>query len=600
MFLKKITRYKRIKGFTIAFLLSCISMHVLSQEENVDWLTKYWDAYWITMPGKTGKEYGVYHFRKNFKLEEKPGKFIIHISADNRYKLFVNGEPFGYGPAQGMPQNWMYDTYDISTFLKAGDNAIACQVWNYGQYAPWVQMSVKTGFIVQGDSEKEKILNTDESWKVSEDSAYKVFPIDYNKIPDFIIVSPGDIIDANKYPWNWQSTGYNDDGWLAASRIVKGGPYGTGTDLWWQLVPRKSPYLSEDTIRFRNARRISVNINFPKGVLSGKENFIVPANSKVKILLDQEYETTAFPEMVISGGKNATITLSYAESLMYPSREKGNRNDIEGKELYGLSDRFIADGGSNRHFTPLYFRSYRYLELEMETGAEPLTIHDFYARYSFVKHPQAALFETSDTLFNHILQTAWHTQDVCTKDYLLTDAYYEQLQYIGDNHIQALILNSMGYSQDLVKNTIWQYYMSRIPEGLTQSRFPCAVLQVIPTYSLLWISMVKEYWSYYKDDAFVKQMLSATNTILDWYEKRLDPATGLTGKTEFFNFVDWTKEWTWVTGKDIGGVPTGVNTGGSSITTMQFAIALNDAATLFSYYHEPYYAEKYKACRQSR
>src|ERR1700684_3446914 len=80
------------------------------QISSTDWLNRYWQASWITMAGKTGREYGVYHFRKDFVLNEKPRSFRVRVSADNRYRLFVNGTTVGNGPAQGSPQNWFYDS----------------------------------------------------------------------------------------------------------------------------------------------------------------------------------------------------------------------------------------------------------------------------------------------------------------------------------------------------------------------------------------------------------------------------------------------------------------------------------------------------------
>ena len=45
-----------------------------------------WNASWIAAPNDPGTEYGVYHFRKDIVLGAKPSSFIIHVSADNRYK----------------------------------------------------------------------------------------------------------------------------------------------------------------------------------------------------------------------------------------------------------------------------------------------------------------------------------------------------------------------------------------------------------------------------------------------------------------------------------------------------------------------------------
>lgn len=55
-------------------------------------LTKSWPARWIAPPGVSLTDYGVYHFRRTIDLSSVPGSFVLHVSADNRYQLFLNGE----------------------------------------------------------------------------------------------------------------------------------------------------------------------------------------------------------------------------------------------------------------------------------------------------------------------------------------------------------------------------------------------------------------------------------------------------------------------------------------------------------------------------
>ena len=69
-------------------------------------LTGKWDADWISCPDVSLYDYGVYHFRKNFKLDRQPESFVVNVSADNRYRLFVNGTPVCYGPARGDLNHW--------------------------------------------------------------------------------------------------------------------------------------------------------------------------------------------------------------------------------------------------------------------------------------------------------------------------------------------------------------------------------------------------------------------------------------------------------------------------------------------------------------
>src|SRR5690606_32519522 len=125
-----------------------------------------WSAKWIACPDAPQRDYGVYHFRKNLELDKTPKKFIVHVSADNRYRLFVNGVPVSKGPARGDLYNWYFESVDIAEHLRAGTNVVAALVWNMGVHAPVAQVSNQTGLVVQGDTEAEHLINTNTSWKV--------------------------------------------------------------------------------------------------------------------------------------------------------------------------------------------------------------------------------------------------------------------------------------------------------------------------------------------------------------------------------------------------------------------------------------------------
>ena len=54
---------------------------------------------------------------------------------------------------------------------------------------------------------------------------------------------------------------------------------------------------------------------------------------------------TARPVPVVaSGGADASATLTYSEALVDADGVKGNRNEVEGKVIRGIRDRFIFDG----------------------------------------------------------------------------------------------------------------------------------------------------------------------------------------------------------------------------------------------------------------
>ncbi len=93
-----------MKNLLIAFLI-LVSFIVKAQTENNNQNLR-WDAKWICVPDAGEHSAGLYIFRKTLNLEQLPQKFEIYVSADNRYKLFVNEKLVSLGPALGDINHW--------------------------------------------------------------------------------------------------------------------------------------------------------------------------------------------------------------------------------------------------------------------------------------------------------------------------------------------------------------------------------------------------------------------------------------------------------------------------------------------------------------
>lgn len=124
----------------------------------------------------------------------------------------------------------------------------------------------------------------------------------------------------------------------------------------------------------------------------------------------------------------------------------------------------------------------------------------------------------------------------------------------------------------LARQAITNIDDSRIPEGITQSRYPSALAQFIPPFSLLWVNMLHDYWMYVDDPALVKETLPHTRTVLDWYETHLR-SDGVLGLVKWWEFADWTANYRF-------GVPPQDADGGSTFLTLQFIEALQAAAEM--------------------
>ena len=271
-----------------------------------------WDAEWI-ISSDADASYGVYLFRKSIELAAVPGEFIINVSADNRYKLYVNGEYVCNGPAKGDVDNWNFDTIDIAARLHAGSNVISAEVWNFADKKPVAIMSLgRPGFLVQGNSEAESALNTGSGWKALRCQAYSPEPV---KVRGYYAAGCCDRLDAACYPWGWQEADFDDSGWLPAVRIGEAAVKGARDYPHWQLVPRAIPMMEEREIGSNNI-----------------ENLTVPAWTTAEVLVDANALTTGYPRLTVSGGKGAEVSMAYAEALYEgPGNEKGDRRVTEGK-----------------------------------------------------------------------------------------------------------------------------------------------------------------------------------------------------------------------------------------------------------------------------
>ena len=581
-----IIRRPQILFLIAVCLLAFPSSSSRSMETNPAILHQHWAAQWIACPGSPHREFGVYYFRKDFSLQGKPGRFVIHVSADNHYQLFVNGIRVAEGPARGDLFHWRYETLDISRHLRAGHNVLAATVWNFAELAPMAQMSNETGLIVQGDTSRESVANTNASWKVLESRAVRMVPINRKTIPYYMVVGPGIRVDASQVPWGWHNPGFNDSAWKPAETLVQGGPRGArDSHARWMMVPRKIPMMEEKLQRLASVRR-SQGIELGNAFLQGHSPVTIPAHSTATILFDQSVETTAYPELVVSGGKGSVVTLTYAEAL-WKGREKGNRNNIQGKKMIGMEDQFLPDGGRQRIFRTLWWRTYRYLQVAVKTGAEPLTIDDLrgiFTAYPFKVH---ASFDSGDPTLQKMWQVGWHTARLCAHTTYMDCPYYERLQYAGDTRIQILISLYMTGDDRLAKNAIELLNESRIPEGITQSRYPSHLPQFIPPFSLFWIATMHDLWWYRGDSEFLRQYLPGMRDVLGWFERRTT-STGLLGRLDWWNFVDWTPQFK-------NGVPPEEASGQSSILTLQFVAALQNAADLESAFGRKSFAQQDRA-----
>jgi hypothetical protein len=541
-------------------------------------------ASWIAPPGAPADSFVVFHARRVVELTERPARFVVHVSADNRYRLYVNGEQVASGPQRSDVDHWRYETVDLAPRLRAGRNVIAALVWNWGAAArPVAQHAWRTGFLLQGDGPPEAALvNTGPGWKLRVDSAYAPLPIVPGQVSGYYAAAPGESVDGAREPWGWERDDYRDDDWFTvptgASPAVVGrlrlraipGTAGTGEVRGWQLEPRELPPMEETVQRIPRVRRAS-GLTAQDAFLRGAGDLVVPGHTKATLLLDQGHTTDAYPVLVTSGGAGGTVSLTYAEALVDARGQKGHRDSVEGRTLRGVRDVF-RPSGERRRFQTLWWRSFRYVQLDVETADEPLRVHDLHGVFTAYPFVARGRFASDAPWIDSVWAISWNGARIGAFETYMDTPYYEQLQYVGDTRIQALISLYVAGDDRLMRQAIRHFDDSRIPEGITASRYPSALTQLIAPFSLIHVAMVHDFHMHRDDPAFVRRMLPGVRTVLDWYGRQVD-STGMLGPTPYWNYLDWARSWR------LGEAP-GASDGHSAAITLLYAYALRRAAAL--------------------
>jgi hypothetical protein len=345
--------------------------------------------------------------------------------------------------------------------------------------------------------------------------------------------------------------------------------------------------------------RRSFGVNLSPESLKVDHSVLIAPNTKATILFDQGYLTNTYPSFLFSKGTSAKVYVTYSEGLYSDNKKKGNRNEIEGKNIIGQIDTFLLDGGANREYSPLWFRTYRYLEVNIETANEPLVFHSLKAEFTGYPFKETGFFSSNDSSLQKIWEVGWRTARLCAGETYYDCPYYEQLQYVGDTRIQALISLYVSGDDRLMRKAINSLSWSRSSEGILRSRYPARYDQFIPPFSLYWINMVHDYWMHRTDDSFIRSHIATIKTIIDWYADKIDPSTGMLGAMPHWNFTDWPKEWPWDENSPLGGVPPGAISGSSSILSLQLSYTLGDAIDLLEAYGEKSEAKKYEQLKET-
>ncbi|HMD70312.1 MAG TPA: family 78 glycoside hydrolase catalytic domain [Bryobacteraceae bacterium] len=328
-----------------------------------------WKARWIAaQPDGAAPSAGMPVFRATVRLAARPVRAIAYISGLGQYELSVNGGKTG---SRVLAPGWtnyrrtvLYNAYDITEALWAGDNAIGVMLGNgffnvakvSGRYTKLVESFGQPKLIAQiriatADG-KTLELATGASWKTH--SGPITFSHEYG----------GEDFDARREPAGWNAPGFDDAAWSPALEVAS--PGGT-------LTAEENPPIE----KFKTFR--PVRVTEPKPGVT---------------VYDLGHNFAGIPRVTLEGEAGASVKLLAGE-LLTP---EGLVSQVSsgGPQWYS----YTLAGAKPETWSPRFsYYGFRYVQVEV-TGKAVVTALD--GRFVHAAAAVTGEFTCSNGLFNRI------------------------------------------------------------------------------------------------------------------------------------------------------------------------------------------------------
>ncbi|WP_309385839.1 alpha-L-rhamnosidase C-terminal domain-containing protein [Cerasicoccus frondis] len=536
----------------------------------------------------------VARLKLDFEVGQECAPILIHVSADQRYELYLDDELISCGPEACDVAHWSFSSFEIKP--TSGKHRFMAVVWSLGEHAPEAHSALRPGFILAAEGPWASLLNTGAAeWKWAEIAGYEFTK--QRNLPGAHLVGSAvasDLVKTCAEPERWATA-------VVSEPQVQGWGWEWGLRFSERVMhPAVLPEQKRQIVRSGGIRAIwHVDVGLagdvskvPEGALDDAEIDLwnelihasrplqIPANTQVAVLWDLGEYFCGYAFAEISQGEGANLAIEWAEAL-YDERQsegdmirssKGNRNEINQKYFYGFGDACIADGGLNRKWGNLWWRSGRYLLMRIQTAEKELTLNDWYISSTGMPLDFKSDFTSTSTAYDDLFQLCRRGIESCAHETFVDCPYYEQMLYFGDTRVQALCVYVTVGDASLQRKALLLGDWSRSGQGgyFTAGRYPSNMPSSLPTFSLIWVAMIRDHLDWRGEVDFVRSLLPGMRIVIDRFELYRN-AGGLVSGLPGWQFVDWCATWD-------NGVPPGALAGCSSVINLLYAWALRQAA----------------------
>lgn len=571
-----------------------------------------WDkAVWLGVQRQEIEEKQIYQGDMNgrfawYRLEmelKEAGTLIVDLSANSRYRLWVNEQSVLSGPCRSSEFCQYYETVDLGEYLQKGKNVITAQVLlcdsMYGSGRPDDNRaplnSVATlpaghRFAMEGQIKKENgevlvdVTSGIADWKVYLDNTW------YLVKKPHVNGNMGALteeIDFQKTKNEYKKLSFSSENWKKAEPLEE---VKTGFEMMFGIL--KTFRMEERPIPLLYEKEGTLEKELGEPVFGKKEKIVVQPGKKAEILFDGSAVFNAYFRYQIEGGKGGMIKFIYFEKFTKGIDEVKRDDYINGEIGQNGQIDTIVLNGDELVYEPFWYRTMRFLKIEIEAKEEAVTFYRPIFRKTGYPLQSTAWISSSEPWVEQVYQMCVRTLESCMMETYMDCPFWEQMQYPMDTRLQALFTYSCSTDTLLAKKALRDFHDSMLPDGLIQGRAPSNPKQIISTFSLYYIFMIQEYYEQTGDVSVLKRYRADVDQILEYYDRHVG-TSGLVENLGFWDFVDWQESW-----NDSFGRPAAVKKGPSTIINLMYALALETGAKICSESGRTALKEEYKM-RQS-
>lgn len=476
------------------------------------------DHLWHPDPSRNQNVYVA--FQAEFELIDRQ-QIICDAFACDQYRLYVDGEELGSGPARFVPSEPEFDRR--ITTLNAGSHMLTAVVHRYGVTTRILPADTPPGLRCQltiGGTEQIPL-----DWKCCELTAYRHLGRRINQLLGWVeVCDQRDLPDLSVHQ--------------AGSDWVK--PVAIDTEL--------EPVQPKAIADCRTLQRDAVEVD--RGEYTNRFGY-VDDDPPVRFYLQNldpslppegqwyRFELPSIglyrPEIELTAPAGTRVTAGYSDRL------------TEGRVAPFISlsesqschlDQWITDEGQQvlRTFSP---RGFRFLELRVAASADDIEVHRVGARQrTYFDDGTVGAFECSDDRLNRIWQTSMTTLQSSTED-VITDPVRERGQWLADAVVAGRELIAVG-QDDLrpVRRTLKQAAASRRNDGLIPALFP-GQTEYLTSFSLLWIQSCYDYAMLTGDRQLLEALYPVAVDTISVFEDHWNGCSVDTRTMEIWDYLDW-------------------------------------------------------------